>query len=67
MLAKEVFACYRPSSDFDYTPALRFAGVEIMRRLVGVEQLPLSTDLVWKEVLLQILWILILELGAFGN
>ena len=38
-----------------------------MRRLVGVVQLPLSTDLVWKEALLQILWILILELEAFGG
>ena len=32
--------------------ALQFAGMEIMRRLIGVAQLPLAADLSRKEALL---------------
>ena len=36
-----VFSAYQADEAFDHTLATRFAGVEIMRRLIGVAQLPL--------------------------
>ena len=43
------------------------AGMEIMRRLIGVAQLPLSADLARKEALLQLVRTLVLEPEAFGG
>ena len=48
----EVFAGYRGAASFNRELALRFAGMEIMRRLIGVAQLPLIADLAQKEALL---------------
>ena len=38
---RHVFNAYQADEAFDHTLATRFAGVEIMRRLIGVAQLPL--------------------------
>lgn len=43
---------YSAADGFDWREALRFAGVEIMRRLLGVAQLPLRTDLEGRRRLL---------------
>ena len=43
--AFEVFACYDGPIGFSRHLALGFAGVEIMRRILGVAQLPLRADL----------------------
>lgn len=51
-LIEKLFASYRKSNDLDKNLALRFAGVEIMRRLLGVAQLPLARALDWKERIL---------------
>lgn len=51
-LVDEVFANYRGAASFNRELALRFAGMEIMRRLIGVAQLPLIADLAQKEALL---------------
>jgi 5-methylthioribose kinase len=42
---KILFDEYHPTFNFDEKLALSFAGVEIMRRLIGVAQLPLETTL----------------------
>lgn len=47
-----VFDYYEAPALFSREVALRFAGVEIMRRLIGVAQLPLGADLADKEHLL---------------
>lgn len=52
-LMRRVFKRYEESRRFDKGLALRFAGVEIMRRLIGVAQLPLTRDLGWKQRLLE--------------
>jgi 5-methylthioribose kinase len=52
--AHRVFAYYTPSTAFDVELALRFAGIEIMRRIVGVAQLPLRADLKYKGELLDL-------------
>ena len=44
---------YRSTSEFSYELALQFSGVEIMRRLIGVAQLPLRCDMEKKTALLQ--------------
>jgi len=46
-------AAYQPLRGFDETLAARFAGMEIMRRLIGVAQLPLHRTLDEKCELLQ--------------
>ena len=51
-LAQSVFAHYGANSSISRSLALRFAGMEIMRRLIGVAQLPLAADLSRKEALL---------------
>ena len=51
----EVFlAAYDAVERFDMRLALRFCGVEIMRRLIGVAQLPLELDLAGKRALLHL-------------
>lgn len=49
---ESVFAAYAAAVCFDVPLARRFAGIEIMRRLVGVAQLPLPCGLPEKERLL---------------
>ena len=51
-LAQSVFAHYGADPSLSRSLALRFAGMEIMRRLIGVAQLPLAADLSRKEALL---------------
>lgn len=54
--AETVLAAYRPAAGAGYSPALarRYAGVEIMRRLLGVAQIPgLRADLARKTALLE--------------
>ncbi len=55
-LTERLFSRYRPATDADFSPTLagQFAGVEIMRRLLGVAQLPLggAVDLARKRALL---------------
>ncbi len=51
-LIETIFAHYRPGSSFRCDLALRFAGMEIMRRMIGVAQLPIAADLERKEWLL---------------
>ena len=50
----KVFDLYNPDKDFDKKLALQFAGVEIMRRLIGYAQLPLKYGLAIKEDLLRL-------------
>lgn len=45
---------YRPRGGFDWRRALRFCGVEIMRRLIGVAQLPIDYGLEEKRRLLSL-------------
>lgn len=66
-LVEEVFDHYRPAAAFDRRLALRFAGMEIMRRLIGVAQLPLTVDLARKEALLDTSRRLVLRPEAFGG
>ena len=47
-------SCYRASAGFDWSVALAFCGVEIMRRLIGVAQLPLSQGIEEKRRLLEL-------------
>lgn len=49
-----VFDDYSGSAEFSDALALQFAGVEIMRRLIGVAQLPLQVDLGEKKRLLDL-------------
>ena len=51
-LAQSVFAHYGTDPSLSRSLALQFAGMEIMRRLIGVAQLPLVADLPRKEALL---------------
>jgi 5-methylthioribose kinase len=45
---------YRPPDDFSEDDARVYAGIEIMRRLIGVAQLPLSAHLARKSQLLEL-------------
>jgi 5-methylthioribose kinase len=51
---ESVWASYGEGDGFNHTLALQFAGMEIMRRLIGVAQLPLSADLDRKAELLHV-------------
>ncbi len=54
-LPERFLARYRPpAGEFDQETAWRLAGVEIMRRLIGVAQLPLPADLERKRRLLEL-------------
>jgi 5-methylthioribose kinase len=48
-----VYASYDPVPGFDQALADGFAGIEIMRRLIGVAQLSLSRSLEEKQLLLE--------------
>ena len=49
----EIFKYYEKDKDFDEAIMWSFAGVEIMRRLLGIAQLPIIFTLSEKEILLQ--------------
>jgi 5-methylthioribose kinase len=51
-LGARFLARYEPPSDFDHELLLQLAGVEIIRRLIGFAQLPLSHDVGGKAVML---------------
>ena len=62
--AETVLASYRPADAAEFSTALvhRYAGVEIMRRLIGVAQIPtLRADLARKTALLELSRRLVLE------
>ena len=60
-----VFACYDGPIGFSRHLALGFTGVEIMRRLLGVAQLPLRADLEDKKTPLTLSYSLALEADLF--
>lgn len=51
-LAHELLTKYKPARSLHQTLLWQFAGIEIMRRLIGVAQLPLNFDLEAKSELL---------------
>ncbi len=53
-IAKVVFGHYKDGNRIDQDLTMRFAAMEIMRRLIGVAQLPLDIDLQRKAELLDI-------------
>ena len=59
--ALRVFDYYTAPPAFRPELALGFAGMEIMRRLIGVAQLPLTAELAFKEQLLYLSTQLLLE------
>jgi len=63
--AVRVFEFYTASSAFSNELALGFAGMEIMRRLIGVAQLPLAAGLEFKTHLLDLSERLLLEPRCF--
>lgn len=62
-----VFDYYATSPAFSAELALRFAGMEIMRRLIGVAQLPLAAGLAFKTQLLDLSAQLVLEPQNFAS
>ncbi|MEM6783892.1 MAG: phosphotransferase [Bacteroidota bacterium] len=52
-LLTEAVAAYDARAGVDWALTHRFAGVEIMRRLIGVAQLPVANDLAYKAALLR--------------
>ena len=66
-LVAEVFADYGRAASFDRELVLRFAGMEIMRRLLGVAQLPFAADLARKQALLAVSRELVLRPASFGD
>jgi len=56
-----VFSRYAEATSLDRSLALRFAGVEIMRRLIGLAQLPVKFSLERKRELLQLSQTMVLE------
>lgn len=52
-LHAQVWQRYQPTGPFDAALARQFAGMEVMRRLIGVAQLPVPSDLAYKQALLQ--------------
>ena len=61
-----IFTRYDGPVDFSQSLALGFAGVEIMRRLLGVAQLPLRADLRDKKMLLALSQRLVTEPDSFA-
>lgn len=48
-----IFARYRPPLGFDPALARAFAGIEVIRRIIGVAQLPLAADLPTRAAMLR--------------
>jgi 5-methylthioribose kinase len=63
---KKTFDYYQKSNGFDDHLFLSFCGVEIMRRIIGIAQLPLDLTLTEKSVLLQRAFQLILNPNKQG-
>ncbi len=61
---QQVMAQYRQSVELDPALLRAFAGVEILRRLLGLAQLPASPDLTQKKALLKEAARLVLEYGV---
>ena len=40
----QIHKSYQPNFNFQWKKAMQFAGVEVMRRMIGVAQLPLQSD-----------------------
>jgi len=59
--AGSMFEHYKPSFAFDRSLAWQYAGMEIMRRLIGVGQLPMSAPITVKRQLLRLSERLVLE------
>jgi len=57
----KVFVNYDTYSELNVTILTGFIGVEIMRRLIGLAQLPLKMDLKDKEELMQFAYNLIVK------
>ncbi len=57
----QAWSLYRPTGEFSIALARQFAGVEIMRRLIGIAQLPLAADLDEKRHLLELSRRLVLQ------
>lgn len=60
-LIERLWQLYQPPPSFDRLQALQFAGVEIMRRLIGVAQLPLQQGLQERVKLLELAQKLVLH------
>ena len=58
---KDLMQSYKPQDAFDVKRAHQFAGMEIMRRLIGVAQLPLNRSLEIKSALLDLAARLVLD------
>ena len=52
-LIEKILDIYEKSVSFDKSLLFRFAGIEILRRLIGIAQLPLSLSLLEKKTLLK--------------
>ncbi len=52
IVAKSIFKKYQQSADFNEGLLSQFVGIEILRRLIGIAQLPLSLDLATKKELM---------------
>ena len=52
-MMQQMWSIYTPGPTFDLELMSGFAGVEIMRRLIGIAQLPLKLTVAEKSVLLQ--------------
>ncbi len=61
----EILAVYQPAAGFSYELANQFAGMEIMRRLIGVAQLPMTRSLALKKDLLEKSKRLVLDPSGF--
>ena len=63
-MQQQASSLYQPTGDFDPTLVRAFAGVEILRRLLGLAQLPVSLGLAQKRTLLSEAAGLVLADGA---
>lgn len=61
LVQQQVLDQYQPPPDFDSTLLRGFIGTEMLRRLLGLAQLPLPIDLTQKKVLLEEAAVFVLE------
>lgn len=62
---RKILTVYQKPAGFEIKQAYQFAGMEIMRRLIGVAQLPLTRDIEEKKVLLKQSDTLVLDPDVF--
>ena len=60
-MQQQVLSQYQPPADFEPSLLRAFMGVEVLRRLIGLAQLPVSLDLAQKKNLLEEAAVLVLE------